>query len=101
MLAPEVFVSNVELKYEIIIGAAEATGQGIYNFAMLFLSLDRMLTATFGAGYTDIWNKAKTSVLVAVKWLAMLLIGSSFCVHIYMANELSLAKQSFRVLFLL
>ena len=94
MLAAEVFGSVVELKYLIIIFVVEVTGHGIYSFAMLFLSLDRMLTAVVGVGYTDTWNKGKTSVLVTVKWITMLLIGSFFCVHLYTANDISLTMKT-------
>ena len=96
MLTGEVFIiirGTVELEYVMIIIVVGCTTHVIYSLAKLFLSLDRMLTAVIGERYTETWSKSKTLILVTIKWLAALMIGSSACIYLYKSSDIQLTNK--------
>ena len=67
----------------------------LYGSAMLFLTLDRLLTATLGDRFTMFWTteKAKSSILVL--WIFLTVLSIAFYVYLSTANETFQEKELF------
>ena len=61
------FYGKAEWQLLYIARATNCFAYSAYTFAMLFLTVDRFLTATAGERYTLFWNVKRTKVLIFIK----------------------------------
>ena len=73
----------------------------IYHFAMLFLTIDRLLTATLGERYTLFWSKQKSKWLIFIIWGLLISLSIVFHQFVSAADDPIKIDKTLQMLFYL